>query len=142
MSNSQPNVLATFFISTNTPSSKNNRVWTGYAFIPSQMTRKWLKKTKKEWLDQKEEFLKVISQLDKPYYIEFTFIRRTRHRFDYINIAQAPLDVMQEHGWLDDDSADYVKPYFGDYLYDKENPGLIIKVLKQKPNHYDLQTHS
>lgn len=137
---SEDNVIETFYISGNTPSSKNSRVWTGQYFIPSAATRKWLKKSKLEWLSQKKRFLEVIAQVQKPYYIEFTFIRRTKHRFDYINIAQAPLDQMTYHGWLEDDNANVVKPYFGDYLYDKSNPGLIIKVLKNKPSHYDLQT--
>lgn len=134
-------VVAKFFISGNTPSSKNSRVWTGKYFIPSEYTRKWIRKTKREWEGQKDEFLLALQGLSKPYYIEFTFIRKTRHKFDYINIAQAPLDQMKKHGWLDDDDMDNVKPYFEDYIYNKHNPGLIIKILKEKPKHYDSQTH-
>ena len=134
----ESNVIATFYISGNTPSSKNSRVWTGQYFIPSAATRKWIRKTKSEWIKQKEEFKKALKGLESPYYIEFTFIRRTKHRFDYINIAQAPLDQMKFYGWLEDDNSSVVKPYFADYQYDKTNPGLIIKILKQKPNHYDI----
>lgn len=125
----------TFFIPTNTPSSKNSRVWTGKYFLPSAYTRKWIKKTKVDWESQRSRFLAAIAELPTPYFIEFTFIRKTKHKFDYINIAQAPFDEMTKHGWLTDDNADVVKPYFGDYLYDKHNPGLIIKILKEKPKH-------
>lgn len=123
------------FIGGNTPSSKNSRVWTGQYFIPSAYTRKWLKKSKSEWINKKEEFLKGLEGLPKPYYIEFTFIRKTRHKFDYINIAQAVQDQMTHYGWLSDDNADEMKPYFGDYKYDKLNPGVIIRILKEKPKH-------
>lgn len=133
--------IPTFWISGNTPSSKNGRVWTGKYFIPSAYTRKWIRMTKKQWKDQMVDFRNALSELGKPYYIELTFIRKTRHKFDYINIAQAVCDQMKEHGWLQDDDADNIKPYFGDYKYDKSNPGVIIKILKEKPKHYDIQTH-
>lgn len=135
------NNLHEFFISGNTPSSKNNRVWTGKYFIPSKNTIAWRKNTKQEWLSQRLRFIEEISKLPTPYYIELTFVRKSKHRFDYINIAQSVMDEMKHHGWLSDDDADNVKPYFGDYIYDKENPGVIIRILKTKPSHYDSKTH-
>ena len=137
----EENVVAAFFISGNTPSSKNSRVFTGTYFIPSAYTRKWIKRTKNEWAAQKIAFREALQGITRPYYIEFTFIRKTRHRFDYINIAQAVQDQMSYYGWIEDDDADNLKPYFGDYQYDKSNPGVIIKILKNKPKHYDNQTH-
>ena len=125
----------TFFIPDNTPSSKNSKVWTGKYFLPSAYTRKWIKRTKQDWINQRGAFVAALATLSPPYFIEFTFIRKTKHKFDYINIAQAPLDQMTLHGWLPDDNADVVKPYFGDYIYDKNNPGLLIKILKEKPKH-------
>lgn len=136
------NVIAEFFIPGNTPSSKNSRVWTGQYFIPSEATSKWIKKSKGMWISQSQQFRDSIKGLSKPYYIEFTFIRLTRRRFDYVNIAQAPLDAMVRHNWIDDDDMANVKPYFGDYIYDKNAPGLIIKILREKPKHYDSQTHN
>ena len=32
-------------------------------------------------------------------------------------------------GWFPDDSANYIKPSFGDYEYDKNNAGVRIKLL-------------
>jgi hypothetical protein len=133
--------IPTFFISGNTPSSKNSRVWTGTYFIPSAYTRKWVRKSKKEWKEQRQGFVNALKECSKPFYIELTFIRKTRHRFDYINIAQVVQDQMVEHGWLEDDDATNMKPYFGDFQYNKENPGVIIKILKEKPEHYGNQTH-
>lgn len=138
----QSNVLAQFWIPTNTPSSKNNRRWTGKFFIVSKSTMKWRKETKGAWMQQKKAFQDVLRTLTKPYVIEFTFVRKSVHRFDYVNIAQAPLDAMTEYGWLEDDNADNVVPYFGDYIYDKKNPGLKITILKNKPNHYADKTFS
>ena len=141
MANNKENVVASFWISGNTPSSKNSKVWTGTYFIPSANTRQWLRATKKEWIAQRDAFKEALLGLRKPYYIEFTFVRKSRHKFDYINIAQAPCDQMKEYGWLDDDDMDNIKPYFGDYRYDKLSPGCIIKILKRRPEHYDNKTH-
>lgn len=132
----------TFFISGNTPSSKNSKIWTGTFLVPSKTVSKWLRASRKEWREQAEKFLNAIKDLEKPYYIELTFIRKTRRKFDYINIAQVIFDEMQHHGWLEQDDADHVKPYFGDYQYDKHNPGVVIKVLTEKPKHYDNQAHT
>lgn len=66
----------------------------------------------------------------------------SKHRFDYINIAQGVMDEMKTYGWLEDDDATNVKPYFGDFQYDKDKPGVLIKILKHKPIHYDNQAHS
>lgn len=130
------NIENLFWISGNTPSSKNNKIWTGQYFVVSASTSKWQRLTKNEWIYQRQRFIETIVSLPKPYYIELTFIRHSRHRFDYINIAQGVFDEMVKHGWLLDDNAENVKPYFGDFQYDKVNPGVFIKVLKQKPIHY------
>lgn len=119
-----------FFIPGNVPSSKNNKVWTGKFLVVSARTTKWRKATKSYWQALKEDFLKELSKHVKhPYNIEFTFIRDSRRRFDYVNPLQTVLDEMVEHGWLEDDNANIVKPFFGTYSYDKSNPGVIIKIL-------------
>ena len=66
----------------------------------------------------------------KPYNIEFTFYRKTKRKFDYINAAQIVQDLMVKHGWIDDDNCTEMKPYFGNYVHQKDNPGVFIKVLK------------
>lgn len=121
-----------FFIPYNTPSSKNGRVWTGNHLIPSKATQKWRKLTKHAWETHKDIFLNAIKDINPPYYIEFTFIRGSKHKFDYPNPLQTVLDEMKARGWIEDDNADIIKPYFGDYRYDKNNPGVIIKILDKE----------
>lgn len=122
------------FIPQNTPSSKNGRVWTGTNLIASKTVQKWRKLTKPFWREYKDSFLKAIEThgLKEPYHIEFTFVRGSKHRFDYVNPLQTILDEMVTSGWLRDDNADVVKPYFGDYQYNKESPGVYITILKNK----------
>jgi len=119
-----------FFIPFNTPSSKNGRQWTGKFLISSKNTQLWRKQTKEFWLKYKDDFLKELENLSKPYTIEFTFIRKSKHKFDYVNPLQTVLDEMVHYGWLDDDNADEIKPSFGDYQYDKKAPGVIIRFVK------------
>ncbi len=117
------------FIPFNTPSSKNSKQWTGKFLVSNKNTQKWKKDTKKYWEENKADFLKQLEGLPKPYNIEFTFIRKSKHKFDYINPMQTVADEMVHHGWIDDDNVDEIKPFFGNYKYDKNTPGVIIKVL-------------
>ena len=55
---------------------------------------------------------------------------KTKRKFDYINAAQIVQDLMVKHGWIDDDNCTEMKPYFGNYVHQKDNPGVFIKVLK------------
>jgi len=131
-----------FWISSNTPSSKNSKVWTGKFLVYSKVAARWIRVTKKEWVDQRLRFISQLYGLPAPYYIEFTFYRDSRRRFDYTNASQIVTDTMVEHGWLQDDDADNLKPYYGDYVLDKHFPGVKIKILKTKPIHYvNIQTH-
>ena len=118
------------FINGNTPSSKNSQQWTGRYLIKSKATQQYIKDSKQEYLDNTNKFLKMLEGVDKPYKIEFTFIRKSKHRFDYINAAQIVQDLMVKYDWLEDDNMMEMKPFFGDYKYDKENPGTIIKIIK------------
>jgi len=70
------------------------------------------------------------SQNKKPYKISFKFIRKSRHKFDYINPAQTIQDEMVKYGWISDDNADEMIPIFLEYEYNKDNPGVYINVLK------------
>jgi|TARA_R110000737_G_scaffold332023_1_gene348714 hypothetical protein len=122
------------FIPGNVPSSKNGRRWTGRYFIVSKQTATYYKTSKKYWIDNKEEFLKLLkgknSKNKKPYRISFKFVRKSKHKFDYINPAQTIQDEMTKYGWIDDDNADEIIPIFLEYEYSKDNPGVYINVLK------------
>ena len=87
------------------------------------------KNTKSYYADYAEEFKKALANCELPVYIEFEFIRSTKHKFDYINPAQTVQDDMVKHGWIEDDNADNMVPVFAKYSYDKKNPGVIIRLL-------------
>jgi hypothetical protein len=119
-----------WFIPGNVPSSKNGRRWTGKYFISSKTTMKYRKDTAKYYKQYAASFVKELSKHDLPVIVSFTFTRGTRHKFDYINPAQTVQDDMVKHGWIEDDNMTFIIPRFETYKYDKENPGVEIKILK------------
>lgn len=70
----------------------------------------------------------------KPIKIEFKIYRKTKRKFDYVNIIQGLLDCMTECGWIDDDNADEVIPVFIPYEVDPKNPRVEIKIQKNEKN--------
>ena len=119
-----------WFIPGNVPSSKNGRRWTGKYFISSKATMKYRKETKEYYKKYKKEFLNTLEECEFPVKISFKFIRGTKHKFDYINPAQTVQDDMVKHGWLPDDDCSLLIPVFEPYEYDKKNPGVEIKLIK------------
>ncbi len=119
-----------WFIPFNVPSSKNGRRWTGKYFISSKTVMNYRKNTKAEYEKHAKTFRNEFEKYQAPVKIGFTFIRGSRHKFDYINPAQTVQDDMVKHGWIEDDNADFIIPVFEIYSYDKKNPGVIIEILK------------
>lgn len=123
------------FIPGNVPSSKNSRRWTGKYFIGSKQTMRYYKETKGYWLQNKKNFLKLLkgsdSQNSKPYKISFKFVRKSKHKFDYLNPAQTVQDQMVKYGWIVDDNAHEMIPIFEEFEYDKNNPGVYISVINK-----------
>lgn len=117
------------FISGNVPSSKNSKQWTGKMLINSKTVRNYMKNHCDEWLKNTGKFKEMIKGKEKPYRIGFYFIRDSKRKFDYINAAQLPLDLMQDYDWIDDDDVNNVIPVFLGYEVDKKNPGVRIKIL-------------
>ena len=127
------------FIAGNTPSSKNSKriititnKKTGKKttrLINSEVTEKYIKSSKVDWLVNKNEFLKMIKDKEKPYKIELYFIRDSKRRFDYINAAQIIFDLMQEYGYIEDDDSTNVIPIFKGFEVDKVRAGVKIEVL-------------
>ncbi len=119
------------FIKGNVPSSKNSRVFTGKFLVVSKSVTKWRKETKPYW-ELDEEVVQFIHDLHKkglPVRLGITFVRNSKHKFDYINPCQTIMDEMVKYGWLEDDNADIVIPVFQPYSYDKNNPGVWLEVL-------------
>ena len=117
-----------WFIPFNVPSSKNGRRWTGKYFISSKTVMNYRKNTKSTYAKYATAFRKEFDKYETPVKIGFTFIRGTRHKFDYINPAQTVQDDMVKHGWIDDDNCEFIVPCFNAYKYDKNNPGVIIEI--------------
>lgn len=118
----------TIFIPGNVPSSKNSKQWTGRYLVHSKATQRYIKESKIYWEKYRKQFHKMIEGRDKPYRIGFYFFRKTKRKFDLINAAQMPCDLMVKHGWIDDDNADEIVPVFLGHEHDKENPGMLISV--------------
>lgn len=137
--------LPTFFIPMNVPSSKNSKIWTGKFLVNSPYTSRWKRHTRKDWEKLTPLFKRAVLdwEIEPPFYIEFTFVRKTKATFDYINMTQILCDTMQHYGWIENDDVKNIKPYYADSRYDKVNHGVYIKLLKDKPIHYNgsIQTH-
>jgi len=133
----------------NVPSKKNSRqnfVKNGkQVSIPSKLHAAYVKSTAMQYEVFGREFRAAVEyyKLTYPLYIEFHFIRGSRHSFDYCNACQTCEDIMKDEvskktglvtkkGWFPDDSADYIIPVFKPYDYDKQDPGVKIKLLINK----------
>ena len=81
-----------------------------------------------QFYNQRETWEEMIKGHEFPITLVFFFRRATKHKFDYVNIAQGILDAMVKAEYLPDDSADYVIPAFLPYVVDKENPGCELTI--------------
>lgn len=121
--------MTEIFIPGNVSSSKNSKQWTGKFLIKSKVARAYEKNAAIFYNMHRGLFFKLIQGKEKPYRISMRFVRDSKRRFDYINAAQLPLDMMVKAGWIEDDNADEIIPIFENYSYNKNDPGLYIKVL-------------
>lgn len=127
----------TIFIPGNVPSLKNSKQWIPKIkkLIPSKTVQKYLEHYEKYWSTERQNFLEKIKGLEKPYKVGFYFMRKTRHKFDWINAVQICQDLMVKHKWIEDDDCDNILPFpvhpghIGGYCYNKENPGVIIAII-------------
>ena len=117
------------FIPGNVPSSKNSKRWTGKMLINSKTVMNYIKESKGYYLEYKNQFKKELKQHKFPVKISFKFIRKSKHKFDYINPAQTVQDLMVKNGWIEDDNAEFIIPVFEQYEYDKEKPGVYITII-------------
>jgi Holliday junction resolvase RusA-like endonuclease len=139
------------FIPGNTPSSKNSKINTTRGSFMSKTVKKYLRSfgiqtfssSKKTVTKYKtisytfpEEELKCFLKDHKtPLVLGFHFVRGTKHKFDFGNICQIVLDLLTALDLIEDDNMDFLipMPYKRDnkwYSYDKENPGVYIKILE------------
>ena len=117
-----------WWIPGNVPSSKNSRQWTGKYFVVSKTVTKYRNATKADYIRIAPQFKYEANQFEFPLRITLTFVRGSKHKFDYINPAQTVQDDMVKHEWIDDDNCEFIIPQFERYEYDKENPGVWIEI--------------
>ena len=126
------------FIPSNVISSKNSKSAyynkaKGYSYVTSsKQSKNYVSDTKLDWVTNRNIFLELIADMEKPLKIEFQFIRKDRRKFDFVNMLQLPLDCMVKYEWIDDDDSLNVVPVINpEVLYSKDTPGVFIKPLNK-----------
>jgi len=126
------------FIPSNVISSKNSKSAyynkaKGYSYVTSsKQSKNYVSDTKLDWVTNRNIFLELIADMEKPLKIEFQFIRKDRRKFDFVNMLQLPLDCMVKYEWIpDDDSLNIVPVINPEVIYSKDTPGVFIKPLNK-----------
>jgi len=123
--------MVEIFIPYNVPSSKNGKIKTKWGIVDSKATRLWKKNTKDYWVRYAELFQSIVKNNPMPLFVHLTYIRKGGALFDYIGPTETIMDEMVHYQWINDDNAYQVVPIFGRFKVDKDNPGVIIRVVKQ-----------
>jgi hypothetical protein len=142
------------FIPGNVPSLKNSKIKTSRGIFPSKTVVKYLRNLgiqqyslrRKEIKGYKirpnlfEEFRSDWFKLTgegrpNPIVVGIHFVRGSKHKFDFHNATQIIADLLVAHDFIDDDDMDNFIPiplkHKGLwYSYDKDNPGVYLRVLK------------
>jgi len=129
-------ITTEWFIPYQIPSKKNSRqVFVNkngkMMNIPSKSYTEYINVTKKYWEVFGREFKNSVQVLGLKYplNIEMTFTRKTNQVLDYFGPGESVFDLMTDFKWWDDDNTRCGKPFFGDIIVDKNNPGTKIKIL-------------
>ncbi len=132
-------IVTEWFIPYQIPSKKNSRqVFVSkngkMVNIPSKAYTEYINVTKSYWTVFGKEFKRSVELLNipLPLKIEMTFTRKTRQVLDYFGPGESVFDLMTDFGWWADDNTRNGKPFFGDIIVDKNNPGTRIKILTNK----------
>jgi len=139
--------MSEIFISGNTPSSKNSKI-NGKFF--SKTVQKYLRSHGIKSFSSRQKSVVIYNTIpmtfpvqelkdlfkDKKYplLVGMHFIRGTKHSADFGNLQQIIADLLVAFDIIPDDNMDYFFPVPLDiggryYSYNKENPGVIIKVI-------------
>ena len=137
------------FIPGNVPSSKNSKVATSKGVFHSKTVAKYLRhlgvkqynlryRTVSEYRQRINLFRQSVGSyfdgIQYPAVIGFHFVRDTRRQFDFHNACQIVADLLVAHGYLQDDSMDYLipVPHMVNgrwYSVNKLDPGVFISKL-------------
>lgn len=138
------------FIKYNTPSSKNSKINTSKGSFMSKTVKKYLRahgiqtfsSSKKTVTGFKtipmtfpiEELKEELKSKTWPLMVGMHFVRGSKRKFDYNNATQIVADLLTAFDIIPDDDSDhfYAVPFIMNgtyYNYDKENPGVYIKLI-------------
>ncbi len=141
--------MKAIFIKGNVPSSKNSKINTSKGSFNSKTVQKYLRNygiisyssSKKEVKTYKtipmtfpvNELKELFKDHTYPIVIEMHFIRGTKHKWDFHNVCQIILDLFTAFDIIEDDNMDCIIPQCfamnnSYYTYDRENPGVWIKI--------------
>ena len=139
-----------YFVAGNVPSLKNSKVKTSKGIFMSKTCKNYLtslgisdysssRKEVKLRGGKKNLFLEAFKDWvvpDKQIVLGFHFVRNSKHKFDFGNACQLPLDLLTAHKLIEDDNMDWIVPqaYKKDgkyYSYSKESPGVYIKIIEE-----------
>lgn len=120
--------LFEIFIPNDVPSSKNGKTWTGKYLVSKPAVARYEKEAKAIFKNNAQLFRQVTADIELPLRLHFQFHRKTKRRFDYINIAQLLCDMMVRYDWIDDDDASHLLPVFEPFTYNKDSPGVTISL--------------
>lgn len=120
------------FISGNVPSSKNSKEIifneNKPRLINSKTVRRYIKNSKGDWLINKQKFLRMSKNLEKPFVVKFYFVRDSRRKFDYNNASQILTDLMTDYRYIEDDNCTQIIPKYIGYEVNKNKAGVYIDV--------------
>ena len=114
-------------------SKKNSKVVTkDKRVLSSKRVREYEKKMLPVYEEKRDEWKRQYDKAEKPVEAEFYFIRPTKAKFDYINLAQLPLDMLQTAVWIEDDDNYHIKPSFAGWEInkDKSKCGFKIRIIE------------
>ncbi len=124
-----------YFIPGHVPSSKNSRIFNfnRKRSFTSKAVTTYIKNSKLYWEKFQVDFIKKLPK-DYPVHIGFHFVRKSRHKYDFVNPLQTVQDLMVKYEWLTDDNMDILVPHplekEGTYsTLDSKNPGVFIQIL-------------
>ena len=124
-----------FYVPGHVPSSKNSRAFNvaRKRSFASQSANRYYKESESYWEEIKNEFLTRRPE-SGPIHIAFHFVRKTAHKYDFINPLQTVQDRMVKFGLLEDDNMDELVPHplkiDGAYsTVDSKNAGVYFKIL-------------
>lgn len=112
-------------------------------FLPSKLTREYIKNTQWLYIQQRPKFLDLIRNLPKPLFIGFHFVRADNRSFDFAGPQETIQDILTLHRFIPDDNISEMVPIplflnGKSHHVSKTNPGVYIHVFTSLPT-LDLQ---